>query len=93
MYRIVINTFVILVISSALPVVSRILGLVTFDLMEYYKYTDYMRNTYFIMTYKILFVLKLAQRYFELFPFMNFFSFRWKEQSRDLKNAVQLKRE
>lgn len=60
--------------------------------MEYYKYTGYMRNTYFILSYKTLFVAKLAQRYFELFPFLRLLSFYQRNIEQILQNESKTKR-
>lgn len=87
-YKIVLNVWILLILSSSIPIVARLLDLSNFDLMAFYHYTEYMRNIYLVLLYKFIFLLKFAQRYFQLFPFTTLFQHlkhRFLYRSRKLK--------
>lgn len=67
-YKIAINVSSILLLGSSLPVVAKLLGLTSFDLMGFYHYTQYIRSENFHAVYKILFMITMTRQYIKRFP-------------------------
>ncbi|XP_072019983.1 protein LMBR1L-like [Amphiura filiformis] len=55
MTKVIVNCLVLLILSSALPVLSRILGVTNYDLMGEFGQLDWLENFYLIFGYNILF--------------------------------------
>jgi len=66
MYKIAVNVAAILFLSSSFPVVAKLLGLTSFDLMGYYHYTQYLKRDSFHWIYKSLFMLTMTFQYYKL---------------------------
>ena len=54
------NCIMILVLSSALPVLSRTLGLTNFDLLGNYGQLEWLGNTRIILIYNLIFLIVSA---------------------------------
>ncbi|XP_033098020.1 protein LMBR1L-like isoform X2 [Anneissia japonica] len=57
MTKVIVNCIVLLILSSALPVVSRSLGITNFDLLGAFGEFDWLDNFYFIIVYNGLFAI------------------------------------
>jgi hypothetical protein len=65
---ILLNTFLIIVVSSSLPAVARILGILRFELMGNFKTMFYLINNQYLLLYKSTFLFIFASKYFTFFP-------------------------
>lgn len=70
--RIIVSIYLCLVLASALPVVGRILGLISFDLMGAYDNMGYLKNQLLTSSMQTIFALLLVKRYLEFFPWTNY---------------------
>jgi len=73
MRKIAINMTFIQLLSSSFPVVARILGLTSFDLMGYYSNTNHLRSEMFNSCYKVAFMMAMMHQYFIIFPTKYFY--------------------
>lgn len=62
-HKIIVGTFFSVLISGALPIVARVLGIIRVDILALYKDTGYLKNPYFILIFKILFTALFVRRY------------------------------
>lgn len=60
MRRIILNCLIILLFSSALPIVSKILGLTNFDLLGSFGQLDWLSNLNLILFYNIGFEIAVV---------------------------------
>ncbi|KAK0067532.1 protein LMBR1L [Biomphalaria pfeifferi] len=60
MVKIILNCVVILLLSSALPILSKTLGITNFDLVGNFGSMDWLGNFYIILLYNILFAVSTA---------------------------------
>ncbi|CAL1541703.1 unnamed protein product [Lymnaea stagnalis] len=60
MVKIIMNCVVILLLSSALPILSKTLGITNFDLVGNFGSMDWLGNFYIILLYNILFAVSTA---------------------------------
>jgi len=67
-FKIAINVSSILLLGSSLPVVAKLLGLTSFDLMGFYHHTQYIKSENFHAIYKILFMITMTRQYVKRFP-------------------------
>jgi len=65
--KMIINTALILLMSSSFPVVVRNLEISRFDLMGYYSHTNYLRNDMVKLTYRITFIFLTVQSIIQFF--------------------------
>jgi len=72
MHEIVGNTTILLIMSSSLPIIVRILGLTSFDLMGYYSNTDFLRNSVVLHLYRLVFLSLVLIKLLELFKQRSF---------------------
>jgi len=67
-YHILLNTFLIIIISSSLPAVAHILGVFRFELMGNFEKMFYNNSRYILLLYKSSFLCLLASKYLKIFP-------------------------
>nr|KAG5695077.1 hypothetical protein BaRGS_032570 [Batillaria attramentaria]KAG5707139.1 hypothetical protein BaRGS_011850 [Batillaria attramentaria] len=60
MVKIILNCIVLLILSSALPIVSKMLGITNFDLIGNFGSMDWLGNFYLILTINIVFAAATA---------------------------------
>ncbi|ELT98960.1 hypothetical protein CAPTEDRAFT_167057 [Capitella teleta] len=60
MTKVIANCVIILVLSSALPVLSRTLGITNFDLLGNFGSMDWIGNFYIILSYNLAFIVATA---------------------------------
>eukprot|EP01127_Copromyxa_protea_P017187 TRINITY_DN5211_c0_g1_i2.p1 TRINITY_DN5211_c0_g1~~TRINITY_DN5211_c0_g1_i2.p1 ORF type:complete len:494 (+),score=64.23 TRINITY_DN5211_c0_g1_i2:28-1482(+) len=75
--NLLLNTFLLLGITSSLPLIANILGLIHFSLISDFD-KPYLKNSYLIVTYKITFLIFFIQRYTTFFPVVPILK-RWLE--------------
>jgi hypothetical protein len=64
-HKLIVGTFVNVLIGGSLPVVARVLGLIRVDILALYKDTGYLKNPYFVLIFKLLFTTLLIRRYWK----------------------------
>ncbi|KRX99456.1 Protein LMBR1L [Trichinella pseudospiralis] len=60
MTRLIFNCTSTLVLSSALPVLARVLGLTNFDLLGNYSQLNWLGNIYFVLMYNVMFTFAVV---------------------------------
>ncbi|VDO97784.1 unnamed protein product [Soboliphyme baturini] len=58
--KVILNCVVILVLSSALPVLTRVTGVSSFDLLGHYGRLDWLGNFYLVLAYNLVFMVLTA---------------------------------
>jgi len=81
---ILLNSFLIIIVSSSLPAVARILGIMRFELMGNFETMFYLINHSYLLMYKSSFLCVLASKYLKIFPI-------WKNIYRILCQKIQKK--
>ncbi|GFO50027.1 Limb region 1 protein homolog [Plakobranchus ocellatus] len=67
MVKIIINSVVLLLLSSALPILSKTLGITNFDLLGKFGSMEWLRKFYIIVLYNAVFVVSTALCLFQKF--------------------------